>query len=104
MRVTIMGAGAGGAAAATELTRAGHLITLWNRSPDTLKPFEVAGGIEYDGVLGEGLARLAAMTCDAAAAVKSTELVLVCAPTSSHRQLARVLATLKLGAKISRCA
>jgi opine dehydrogenase len=100
MRVTIMGAGAGGAAAAAELTRAGHLITLWSRSPATLKPFEAAGGIEYEGVLGEGLARLAAMTCDAAIAVKSTDLVLVCAPTTSHRELATVMARIELNQKI----
>lgn len=92
MRVTIMAAGAGGAAAAVELTRAGHSITLWTRSPGTLSPFAAAGGIEYEGVLGEGLAPIAAMTCDAAVAVKNAELVLICAPTSSHRDLARVLA------------
>jgi opine dehydrogenase len=94
-----MGAGAGGAAAAAELTRAGHTITLWNRSPDTLKPFEAAGGVEYEGVLGEGLARVAAMTCDAAVAVKGADLVLVCAPTFSHRELARVMARTGLAPK-----
>lgn len=100
MRVTIMGAGAGGMAAAVELTHAGHSITLWNRSPDTLKPFETAGGLAYEGVLGDGVARPAAMTCDASVAVKGTELVLVCAPTSSHRDLARVLAQSRLAAGI----
>lgn len=92
MRVTIMGAGAGAAAAAVELTHRGHSITLWNRSPEPLKSFEAAGGIAYEGVLGEGLVRPAAMTSDAAAAIEGAELVLVCAPTSAHRDIAQVLA------------
>jgi opine dehydrogenase len=100
MRVTIMGAGAGGMAAAVELAHAGHSVTLWNRSPDTLRHFEAAGGVAYEGVLGDGVARLAAMTCDVGVAVNGTQLVLVCAPTSSHRELAYLLGKSQLGAKI----
>ena len=41
---------------------------MWNRSAETLAPFQRTGGVEYEGVLGEGLARLRLMTTDLAAA------------------------------------
>ncbi|MGQ0524408.1 MAG: 2-dehydropantoate 2-reductase N-terminal domain-containing protein [Betaproteobacteria bacterium] len=64
MRVTVIGAGAGGAAAAVELTQRGHQVMLWGRSARTVEPFQQAGGIEYEGVLGEGLAEPALITTD----------------------------------------
>ena len=92
MRVTIIGAGAGGAAAVAELTQAGHTVTLWSRTPETLRPFEEAGGVEYEGVLGEGLARPERMTSDTAAAAADADAVLVCLPTHAHRTVAQMLA------------
>jgi opine dehydrogenase len=92
MRVSILGAGAGGAAAAVELSQAGHSVSLWGRSPDTMRPFSDAGGVEYAGVLGGGLARPHLMTSDIGAAIAQTDVVLVCLPTYSHRPLARSLA------------
>ena len=75
MRVTIIGAGAGGAAAVAELTQAGHEVKLWNRSPETLAPFQRIGGVEYEGVLGEGLARPRLMTSDLEAALQGCEVI-----------------------------
>ena len=62
MKVTIIGAGSGGASAVAELTRAGHEVALWNRSPSTLAPFQQIGGVEYEGILGEGFAKPALIT------------------------------------------
>ena len=56
MKVAIIGAGNGGAAAAVELTLAGHEVALYGRSPETLAPFRPSG-IRYSGVFGEGSAR-----------------------------------------------
>jgi opine dehydrogenase len=92
MRVSIVGAGAGGAAAAAELWLAGHAVTLWSRSPDTLRPFEDAGGVEYEGVLGEGLACPTLMTSNAREAIAEAETVLVCLPTFAHRPVAQLFA------------
>lgn len=92
MRVSILGAGAGGSAAAVELSRAGHSVSLWSRSPETLQPFEAAGGVEYEGELGEGVLRPDSMTSNMTGAVAETDVVLVCLPTLSHRPIAQLLA------------
>ena len=91
MRVSILGAGAGGAAAAVELSQAGHSVSLWSRSSDTIRPFMNARGVAYEGVLGEGLARPHLMTSDLDAAIAQTDVVLVCLPTLSHRPIAQLL-------------
>ncbi|MEA2988034.1 MAG: opine dehydrogenase [Alphaproteobacteria bacterium] len=92
MKVAVLGAGAGGAAAVAELAAAGHEVALWARSPATLAPFIAQGGVAYEGVLGEGRARPELITCDLAAAVAGRDAILVCLPTLAHRDLARALA------------
>lgn len=92
MRVTVIGAGAGGAAAAVELTQLGHQVALWGRSAQTVEPFQQAGGIEYEGVLGEGLAEPALVTNDIRSAVRDCEAVVCAVPTYSHAAVARLLA------------
>lgn len=91
-KVAILGAGAGGAAAAVELTLAGHEVRLWNRSPATLAPFEETGGIAFDGVLGEGLARPLLITGDLGAAAENADVLLACVPTPGHATVAGLLA------------
>jgi opine dehydrogenase len=92
MRVAVLGAGAGGAAAVAELTQAGHEVSLWNRSAETLAPFERAGGVEYAGVLGSGLARPRLMTTDLRAVLQRAEAVVCTLPTFLHGALANALA------------
>jgi len=92
VRVAILGAGAGGAAAVAELMQAGHEINLWNRSGETLAPFELAGGVEYAGVLGTGLARPRLMTTDLAAALRNVDAVVCTLPTFLHGAVAHALA------------
>jgi opine dehydrogenase len=92
MRVTVIGAGAGGAAAVVELVQSGHKVALWSRSAKTLEPFQRSGGIEYEGVLGEGLARPALITGDLRAALRDCEAVVCTLPTFSHAAVAQLLA------------
>jgi opine dehydrogenase len=92
MKVAVLGAGAGGAAAVAELVRSGHELRLWARSPATLAPFAAQGGVGYEGVLGSGLVRPAVMTCDLREAIAAAEVILVCLPTFAHGDLARALA------------
>jgi opine dehydrogenase len=91
-KIAVLGGGAGGAAAVAELIAAGHEVRFWSRSAQTLAPFEAMGGVAYEGILGEGLARPRLMTTDLAAAVDAVDVVLICLPTFAHRSLARALA------------
>jgi len=90
-RVAILGAGAGGAAAAVELTVAGHAVALWNRSAATLEPFRAAGGVRHEGVLGDGFTRLARVTPDLDAALDGAGVALVCLPSLAHDAVADAL-------------
>lgn len=93
MNVIIVGAGAGGAAAVAELTAAGHEVCLWSRSAATLAPFLAQGGIAYEGVLGNGLARPRLMTADLAKAMPGADVAVVVLPTFAHAAVAKDLAS-----------
>lgn len=69
-------------------------MRLYSRSPATLARLVVAGGIGYSGVLGEGTARLSAVTSDLAEAVSGADLILICLPANAHEDMARGLAPL----------
>jgi len=94
MRVAVMGAGAGGAAATVELSLAGHSVALWSRSPRTLEPYQRAGGVHYRGVLGDGVLAPGMITSDAADAIAQADAVVVCLPTFLHRDVGQILARL----------
>lgn len=92
MRIVVLGAGAGGAAAVVELTAAGHQVVLWNRSATTLAPLQEAGGVAFDGVFGEGIARPTLITADLRDAIRDAEIAVVTLPTFLHAAVARALA------------
>ena len=96
MIVAILGAGNGGASAVVELGQRGFKTRLWNRSIETLLPFQRAEGIKYTGVFGEGIARPDLVTADLADAIEGVDIILVCLPVSAHASIAKALA--KLGA------
>lgn len=89
--VAILGAGAGGAAAAVELTAAGHAVSLWNRSPATLEPFRAAGGVRHAGALGDGFTALERITPSLAEALEGADVALVCLPALAHDAVADAL-------------
>lgn len=93
MRVAVLGAGAGGAAATAELMLRGHSVRLWNRSPATLEPFRAAGGVRYEGKLGAGLAAPETITANLAEAIEGAGAVLVCLPAIAHEDVAAGLAS-----------
>ena len=90
--VCLIGAGAGGAAAAVELTLAGHEVRWWNLRAATIEPFRNAGGVHYEGVLGAGFATPSAIAFDLAPALDGAELALVCLPSIAHEPVVRALA------------
>lgn len=92
MRVAVLGAGAGGAATSAELSANGHDVVLWNRSAETLTPFQAARGVGFDGVMGAGVAKLKAITSDLGVAIGDAEVAMVVLPTFSHAPMAHALA------------
>src|SRR5229473_7543422 len=90
--IAIIGAGNGGCAAAAHLTQRGFDVRLYGRSRGTTAPLSAIGGVEYEGALGEGFARLSLITNDAGAAIAGADLVLIMAPTHAHEDVARTVA------------
>lgn len=92
--ITVLGAGNGGFAAAAHLVQLGYRVQLYNRSPATIAAARERGAIRYSGVLGEGAATAAELTCDLAHALRCAELVLITLPATALAPLARQLAPL----------
>jgi len=90
MRVAVIGAGNGGAAAAVELTLAGHDVALHGRSRTTIEPF-LASGIGYQGVFGEGRISPALITTDLKSAIADADAVVVALPTFALTSVAESL-------------
>jgi opine dehydrogenase len=91
VRVTVIGAGAGGLAAAAVLSRHGLAVTLFSRSPSRLEPVAALGGVEITGDRGEGFVPLARVTSDVAAA-SDADLLLVFTTANAHGDIARLFA------------
>ncbi len=91
MNIAILGAGAGGASAAVELSQSGHAIRLWARSPETLAPFRQAGGIRHSGVFGNGRAVPDLLSSDLGEVLDDADVAVVCLPTSAHRAVAAAM-------------
>ena len=90
--VAIVGAGNGGCAAAVDLTLRGFEVRLYGRSPATLEPLQARGGIEYEGIFGEGLVRIGVITNDAAEATRGVDVIVAMAPAQAHEGIAALLA------------
>jgi opine dehydrogenase len=89
--VAIIGAGAGGAAGVVELSHAGHEVRWWNRNPETIAPFRDAGGVRYEGVLGEGFAVPAVFAGTLVEALAGVDIAMVCLPALAHEAIAHQL-------------
>lgn len=80
MRVAVLGAGAGGAAAAADLTLRGHAVRLWHPRVPRLESFRATGVVRYEGVLGEGAAVLETATTDLTDALEGAEAAVLTLP------------------------
>jgi opine dehydrogenase len=92
MKVAVLGAGAGGAAAVAELVNTGHEVRFWGRSAETLAPHQAIGGVAFEGELSEGIAKPKLITTDIEAAVANADVAVVALPTFSHSSIASALA------------
>jgi opine dehydrogenase len=95
--VAVIGAGAGGAAAVVELTLAGHEVRWWNRNPATIAPFRDAGGVRYEGVLGDGMVAPALFAGALEEALSGADVAMVCLPSLAHEPVAHALADVGIG-------
>jgi len=91
MAIAIVGAGAGGQAAAAILARDGHDVILFSRSPAKLAPVASRGGIEITGDRGEGFIPIARTTSDPAQACEA-DVVLIFTTANAHAEIASLLA------------
>ncbi len=98
--VAVIGAGAGGAAAVTELTLGGHEVRWWNRNPATIAPFRERAGVRYEGVLGDGMAAPATFAADLGSALEGADLAMVCLPSLAHELVAEALVAAKVSCPV----
>src|ERR1051325_1816521 len=81
-KITVVGAGHGGCAAAGDLGLRGFEVTLYNRSPERLAQLERQGGIVFHDPDDHGLVPIARLTTDIAAALAASSRVVLMVPTS----------------------
>lgn len=91
---TVIGAGHGGKAMAAHLALMGHLVTLYNRTPETIKTIRTRKGIELESFPGgpTGFAKLKKCTSDIQEALNEAHVVMVVVPSSAHRDIAQACA------------
>lgn len=93
-RITVLGAGGTGLAAAADLTLAGCRVTLYEE-PEFEKSLRVVadrGGIRLTGAGRTGQAKVDRITTDIREALDGAKVVLVAVVASRHRQIARLIA------------
>lgn len=92
MNITVLGGGHGSYAAAADLTRLGHQVTLWRRDGAALAALAEAPELTIADAGGEATVRLHHCTADLGAAVADAELILVPLPATAQDDLAAALA------------
>jgi len=93
MKVTIVGAGNGGKAAAADLTLAGNEVTLFEfpEYAENIRPAKEKGGLELTGVGRTGFATVARITSDIKEALDFAEIILVVTSAFAHKPAAKAL-------------
>lgn len=99
VRVTVVGAGNAGCAAAADLTVGGATVTLYElpRFAGNLEPVRERGGIRLvsrrlDGTGRQGDARVTRLSTDAAEAARGADAILVATQAAAHEEVARTFA------------
>jgi opine dehydrogenase len=67
-------------------------VNLWSRSETTVRQFQDAGGVRYEGVLGKGLAKPKMIASDLGRVTERVDAILVTVPSPAHREIAGSLA------------
>lgn len=92
-RVAVLGAGAGGLAAAATFARAGLRVSLYNRNEVRLRPVVEAGGVTIDGEGGDDeFVPIDVVTSDPAQAMDGADLALCCVAANGQEAVADAVA------------
>ncbi|HEX6947117.1 MAG TPA: NAD/NADP octopine/nopaline dehydrogenase family protein [Acidimicrobiia bacterium] len=93
MSISVLGAGAGGMAAAARFAERGHEVTLFNLRPARLEPLLAAGGVVIEGEddRSDCLVPLTAITSDPEKAVADADLVLCCVAANGQESVLRAV-------------
>lgn len=89
----VLGGGAGGCAAAVDLSLAGHRVHLWNRGRPAIDLIRHQG-LRHAGVLGEGVVVPERVTTVLEDALDGADVGVVCLPALAHEPLMTELARL----------
>ncbi|MCL4184313.1 MAG: NAD/NADP octopine/nopaline dehydrogenase family protein [Burkholderiaceae bacterium] len=92
MKVTVLGGGHGGHAAAADLALQGHEVAFWRRDAAALEGLRAASRLTWIDADGERQATLRLATSDLGEAMREAELVVAAVPATAHEDLARALA------------
>ncbi|MEL7465031.1 MAG: NAD/NADP octopine/nopaline dehydrogenase family protein [Pseudomonadota bacterium] len=90
MKITVIGGGNGGFAAAADLSEQGHQVRLWRRDP--VEAAATPDPIALKDHQGKRPVSLTLVTADAAAAMDGADLVVCPTPATSHEDVAAALA------------
>jgi opine dehydrogenase len=88
---TIIGGGNGGQSVCGHLAIMGYPVRLYDISADTVDAINNQGGIELNGVV-QGFGKIEQATTDLSEAVKGAHIIMVIAPATAHRHIAKALA------------
>src|SRR5690625_21413 len=94
LNITVMGAGNGGFAIASDLKLNGHNVTLYEfpEFSDNLLPIMQSGGIKITGVVNNGFAVIDKITTNIKEAVTNADIIIVAAVANAHERLAMLMA------------
>jgi opine dehydrogenase len=93
-RITVIGSGHAGAAAAADLTLAGHDVILYEmpQFKENIDPIIQCGGIELFGAGRMGFAKIHRVTTDMAEAVKGAPIIMVAMVGLAYKTIANLAA------------
>ena len=92
MIITVLGGGHGSYAAAADLTKNGHTVTLWRRDRAALQEQGERPELTVTSASGDYTVRPHRFTADIAEAVRGAELILIPLPANAQEELADLLA------------
>ncbi len=87
----IVGGGNGGQSLAGHLALKGFSVRLYDIFPETIEAIRASGGIHVDGVV-KGFGALEAATTHIDEAIDGAHIVMIVAPATAHRSIAKVCA------------
>lgn len=92
MKISIIGAGNSGLAMSAHLSKAGHKVSLWNRSKENIKKLIKTKTIHAIGSI-EGSYKVDLVTDDLNQVLINPDLILITTPANSHSDLAQKIAS-----------